>query len=695
VLNRLSVNRLLKTVIAAMATAVIVLLGLQAWGSWQRLQATDRILAVSAVSQSAFKAMHNLRVDRASTGRGLMGADPIDADALKYMRGIRDAEAPALRATVERIARVEADKTLVSELERRAKTWAALQAESSDAIAKPKAARRDGLAKEVNTEGTALIELLDKLSGRLFASIKHMDPVIDQLFEMKQLGWIVRNAGGDASVMVSSGLAAGRVAADQRVVFAEHVGESKSAWSALQDMARGTELPAKLTAAIAAATNAFFGPDYTGVRARIFEALISGEKPEMSVGQWVPMAVGRLDSLTATAEAALEAATDHAMAAQGEAQRDLVINLVLLLAALVLAGGCMLAVGRRVIGPLRLIQDAMLKVAGGDLTAEAAFPGRQDEIGALAGAFGTFKHNAVEKARIEDEQRAIHEQTAARQQVVDGAIKAFEAQVRKALEALGGASGDMRSTADGMTETSEQTTRQAKTAAAASEDASSNVQTVAAASEELSASIGEISRQVSHAATIAGRAVEETRQTDDTVQGLAANAAKIGEVVKLINDIAQQTNLLALNATIEAARAGEAGKGFAVVASEVKSLANQTAKATEEIAAQIAAVQAVTKEAVDAIKRIGGTIGEVSEVATSIASAVEQQGAATQEITRNTQEAARRTQDVSESIAGVTAGADATGAAAQGVKSAAEALNSEADRLRGQVDDFLGKIRAA
>jgi methyl-accepting chemotaxis protein len=221
------------------------------------------------------------------------------------------------------------------------------------------------------------------------------------------------------------------------------------------------------------------------------------------------------------------------------------------------------------------------------------------------------------------------------------------------------------------------------------------VQTVAAASEELSASISDISRQVTHAADIAGRAVDETKQTDGTVRGLAESAERIGEVVKLINAIAGQTNLLALNATIEAARAGEAGKGFAVVASEVKSLANQTAKATEEITAQIAAVQKVTKDAMDAIKGIGSTIGEVSTVATSIASAVEEQGAATQEITRNTQGAARRTKDASDSIAGVTAGADATGAAAHNVKSAAEALGVRTEQLRGQVNDFLAKIRAA
>jgi methyl-accepting chemotaxis protein len=257
------------------------------------------------------------------------------------------------------------------------------------------------------------------------------------------------------------------------------------------------------------------------------------------------------------------------------------------------------------------------------------------------------------------------------------------------------AAGQMRSTSDEMSAISHKTNSQVTSAAQASEEASTNVQTVAAASEELSASISDISRQVTHAAGIAGRAVDETKQTDGTVQGLAESAERIGEVVKLINDIAGQTNLLALNATIEAARAGEAGKGFAVVASEVKSLANQTAKATEEISAQIAAVQKVARDAMDAIKGIGNTIGEVSVVATSIASAVEQQGAATQEITRNTQEAARRTRDASANITGVTSGANATGAAAQNVKSAAEALGLRTDQLRRQVDDFLATIRAA
>jgi methyl-accepting chemotaxis protein len=456
-------------------------------------------------------------------------------------------------------------------------------------------------------------------------------------------------------------------------------------------MADDPTLPRSLVEAIAAAQGSFFGAEYTATRDRLFNTLVAGEKTDMTSAQWSPFTIKHLGSMLTVAEKAVDAAKVHAQAQRAAAERDLAMQLLQLAVALALALGSMLLVGRRVINPLRALRDAMLKVARGDLSVEAPFADRRDEIGAL----GVLKQNAVEKTRIEAEQHERHAQALARQQIIDGSIAAFESDMRAALEALGDASGQMRQTSQGMSQTSAQTNDQVKLVAAASEEASSNVQTVASASEELSASIGEIGRQVEHAAGIARRAVDETGQTDRAVQGLAETAGRIGDVVKLISEIASQTNLLALNATIEAARAGDAGKGFAVVASEVKSLANQTAKATEEIAAQIAAVRSVTKDAVDAIKRIGGTIGEVNAVATSIASAVEEQGAATQEITRNTQQAARRTRDVTTTIAGVTVGADATGAAAQGVKSAAEALNLQAERLRVRVQEFLGKIRAA
>ena len=267
--------------------------------------------------------------------------------------------------------------------------------------------------------------------------------------------------------------------------------------------------------------------------------------------------------------------------------------------------------------------------------------------------------------------------------------------VREVVDAVAASSTELRSTAESMSTTAEQTNRQSASVAAAAEEASQNVQTVASAAEELSSSINEISGQVSQSASIARKAVEDAQRTNQTVQSLAEAAQKIGDVVNLINDIASQTNLLALNATIEAARAGEAGKGFAVVASEVKSLATQTATATEEIGTQIASMQSVTHEAVSAIQGITETIGKINEIAGSIAAAVEEQGAATQEIARNVQEASKGTADVSQNIVGVTTAAQETGRASEDLLGASGELAKQGEALRSEIETFMKKIGAA
>ncbi|MDX5365543.1 MAG: globin-coupled sensor protein [Alphaproteobacteria bacterium] len=292
-------------------------------------------------------------------------------------------------------------------------------------------------------------------------------------------------------------------------------------------------------------------------------------------------------------------------------------------------------------------------------------------------------------------QDAMVEERAARQRTLENAISDFDVAVNEIIKSVASAATELQASAQSMSVTAEQTSAKTTAVAAASEEASANVQTVASASEQLSSSIAEIGRQASMSTKIAGQAVQDAHRTDGKVQGLADAAQKIGDVVTLINDIAAQTNLLALNATIEAARAGEAGKGFAVVASEVKSLANQTAKATEEIAEQIKAMQAATQESVDAIKSIEQTITEMNQIATSIAAAVDEQDAATNEIARNVQEAARGTQDVSSNIVTVAEAAAETGSAAAQISGSSDILARQAETLRQQVDTFLNRARAA
>ncbi|MDR3439636.1 globin-coupled sensor protein [Telmatospirillum sp.] len=270
----------------------------------------------------------------------------------------------------------------------------------------------------------------------------------------------------------------------------------------------------------------------------------------------------------------------------------------------------------------------------------------------------------------------------------------FEKDASAAAQVIASAATQLEHTAKSLASTAEQASGQAKTAALASEDSGRNIATVAAATEELSASIGEIGRQASQSTEIAESAVAEAQRTNTLVQGLADTTNKIGDVVKLINDIASQTNLLALNATIEAARAGDAGKGFAVVAGEVKSLANQTAKATDEISSQISAVQNATRDAVEAIHGIGNTIGRISEIASSIAAAVEEQGQATHEIARNVQQAAQSGDILTTNISSVNTAVGQTGVSAQEVRGAAGGLSREAEVLTGQVKEFLKQIRS-
>ena len=695
-LNRLSSGLLLKSVLIVLTGLIVLTVSMRAWDIWGQLDTSNRILRITDASEQSFKFLVNIRTDRNSVLRTWNVSDPISPDMKVYLKQTEDAEMPALRATVDLVAPLAfaGHDAELAKLRQSLATLTALQAEFWDGVSKPKASRRAKLGEEYMAEGIAVQTTLETISSHLFAEIKRADAFVNLMMQVKQLAWMARNTAGDASLLISQGLAAGHLPADASQKYAANTGAAAALWTAIEDALYGVDLPRAFTDKLTTAKQQFFAPDYLATRARMLNALISGDKTEMSVDQWTPYTVSHLGAMLDVAEAALNTARDQATATRATATVRLGLVCALLLAAIVLSGASIVAVSRRVIRPLHVLRDAMLKLAGGDLTVEAPFTDRGDEIGALAGALAVFRRQAIEKAAIEQDQQQRATHAVERQRTMEAHISSFDAQARAALDALNGASVQMTQASGEMEVIAARSNDHARDATTAAGEASSNVAGIAQASEELSASIAEISRQVAHATQITGRAVAETRQTDDTVRGLAESAGRIGEVVKLIGDIAAQTNLLALNATIEAARAGVAGKGFAVVASEVKSLATQTARATEEIANQISAVQSVTGAAVKAIKQIGTTIEEVSAVAASIAAAVEQQGASTQEIANNTQAAAGRTEDAARTVLRMSDAADATGATAQAVKTAAAALGTEAGRLRGQVDDFLTRIRA-
>jgi methyl-accepting chemotaxis protein len=347
--------------------------------------------------------------------------------------------------------------------------------------------------------------------------------------------------------------------------------------------------------------------------------------------------------------------------------------------------------------PMTRLNGAMGRMAEGDL--EVAIPGadRGDEIGDVAKTIAVIRNNAEQKARDEAEAKLRQDKVAAELRKADmqKLADAFEGAVGEIVEMVSSAATELEASANGLTTIAERSQELATTVAAASGEASTNVQSVASASEELTSSVNEISRQVQESSRVANEAVDQAKKTNDRVGELSKAAARIGDVVELINTIAGQTNLLALNATIEAARAGEAGRGFAVVASEVKALAEQTAKATGEISQQISGIQSATQDSVGAIKEIGDTIGRMSEISATIAAAVEQQGAATQEISRNIQHAALGTSEVSSNIVNVQRGAGETGSASSQVLSAAQSLSVESNRLKLEVGKFLNSVRAA
>ena len=696
-LNRLSTGVLLRTIVTLLATIAVLALGVRLWSTWSEFVASGRIEAVAAASDDAFTALITSRAERTNASRTWSTEAAIPTEMTAYLRPLQTQEMAALAKLIPRLVEISfADRaTLLPALIQKRDRLQALQSEFWAGTDKPRTQRRPALGTDYVAEGVALQDVLEKISVRIFATIRGIDAFTDEMLDIKQLAWLTRDRTGEASLLISTGLAVGKVAADARTRYDVDVGGAAAAWAGIENMLSASIVPDRLTAAVAASKNAIFAASYITLRERLITALVNGTPAELSASQWSQLTVATMATIQQVASGALALARETA----GNARRVALLHAgrdgALLVAALGIALVSMLLVRNRVTAPLGQLRAAMLRLANGDLTVQPLFTERRDEIGALAGALAVFVGEAIDKLRGETAMAEQQERLAIRQDTVEKRVAAFQDEAGAALSVFGNASAELADTSLEMAAIAERTTSRVAEVAASAHEASVSVGGIATATEQLSASIQEITRQVARATAITKRVVDESRQTDTTVSGLSAAALKIGEVVKLISDIAGRTNLLALNATIEAARAGEAGKGFAVVASEVKSLASQTARATEDIAAQIAGLRAVTEETAGAIRRIGATVNEINVVTATIAAGMEQQGAATQEIAHGTQEASRRTQEVSASVTGVSADADAAGHSAQTVSHAAGTLRMQADDLRGRIEDFVQGIRAA
>ncbi|HEY4343875.1 MAG TPA: methyl-accepting chemotaxis protein [Parvibaculum sp.] len=415
-----------------------------------------------------------------------------------------------------------------------------------------------------------------------------------------------------------------------------------------------------------------YGADYANGKAKI-SALVKNFQDNMNIRAMAKVAAARSAASTLMT----------------------LVDIILLLTAASFISILYFIFQRRTVNPLLEMQGVVTYLAGAKYDIEVPHHDRTDEIGDMARAVVVFKENGIANEQMQAERHQAQAERDKRQQEVDRLIRNFETLTSELVDSLSSSSTELEASAGTLTSTAESTGQASITVANTSQEVSDNVQSTAAATEEITLSVNEISRQVQEASRVAQTAVTQARKTDNSIQNLSQAATRIGDIVKLITAVAEQTNLLALNATIEAARAGEAGRGFAVVASEVKALASQTAKATDEIGAQIIDMQAATENSVTTIQEINTTINLMSEISSTIAAAVEQQGAATQEIARNIQQVARLSGDVAHNIGDVSRGAGETGAASEQVLSTARLLSSDSARLKSEVEKFLSDVRAA
>ncbi len=543
---------------------------------------------------------------------------------------------------------------------------------------------------------TALIERVEALRQSVSGEGHDDDAVTANYSGLKHFAWVMSDYAGRERVLLARSLNdLSPLSPELLQRLSDYRGRVELAWSALAAAAGAEGVDPAVKTAINETEQKFLG-EFQMIRSEILADRDPSDGYPMSGPEWIAASTRAIDSLYRIEEALGAANERHLENIQASAFGWMVFLFLLLAFGMLSGAGSLWTVTMRVARPVRRMTEVMGRLAEGELHVEMPALDRTDEIGEMATAVQVFRQNAIDNMRLlaeqaEQEQRLQDE----KRRTLTRLGESFEASVKGVVESVSSAAAQMRTTAQSMSANATQTNRQSSEVASVSMESSANVQTAATATEELSISIKEISRQVTESGRIAQRGVDDAEAINTTVQGLSEAAQRIGQVVNLISDIASQTNLLALNATIEAARAGEAGKGFAVVASEVKSLANQTAKATDEIAAQIKDMQSATGETVEAIEGICAVIRRINETATSIAAAMEEQDVSTQEIARNVQEAATGTTKVSSNIESVRAAAGETGTSAEQVLQAAEGLSRQSELLSQEVEKFLEGLRAA